>query len=176
MKTITMVIGSMRKGNSAYIAGEIQKSLPKISVYTLGHNIAYCTGCLECDETHRCIIRDDMDEIISSILGSEILLIVTPVRYSLMSGDVKVFIDRLNPTAVAETLFGKKVMAIAIGQTEEADGAVQDAIKSIEIFAQNAGMDFLGGYPVFTCYGEHDLSEKTEVVSNIIKWVQEKIK
>lgn len=175
MKKVTMVVGSMRKGNSAFIAKEIQNALSNTSMFTLGHNIKYCTGCLECDESHKCVIRDDMDEILDSILESEVLLIVTPVRYSLMSGDVKVFIDRLNPTAVSETLVGKKVIAIAIGQTEEADGTIQDALKSIEMFSNNANMEYVGGYPVFTCYGGDELSEKKDIVADIIEWVKEKV-
>lgn len=175
MKKVTMVIGSMRKGNSAYIANEIKKAFHEIDSYTLGHNINYCTGCLECDETHKCVIRDDMDQILESIIASDVLLVVTPVRYSLMSGDVKVFIDRLNPTAVSESICGKKLLAIAIGQTEEQDGTIQDALKSLEMFAQNASLEYLGGYPVYTCYGQDELAEKQDVVDDIVNWVKGKI-
>lgn len=173
MKNVTMVIGSMRKGNSAFIAGKIKQSFPKVKTFTLGHNINYCTGCLECDETHKCVIRDDMDQILDSIIASDLLLIITPVRYSLMSGDVKVFIDRLNPTAVAENICGKELLSIAIGQTEEQDGTIQDALKSIEMFANNANLKYLGGYPVYACCGQDELSEKQDVVSDIINWLKE---
>lgn len=172
MKKITMVIGSMRKGNSAYIAGEITKAFPEISAFTLGHNVNYCTGCLKCDETHKCVIRDDMDEILESIIASDVLLIITPVRYSLMSGDVKVFIDRLNPTAVAESICGKELLAIAIGQTEEQDGTVQDALKSLEMFAHNADLTYLDGFPIYTCYGENELADKPDVVADVINWIR----
>jgi len=175
MKKITLVIGSMREGNSAFISRKIQEEYPTTAVFTLGGNINYCTGCLACDETHECVMRDDMDPILKSIKESDILLIVTPVRYSLMSGDVKVFIDRLNPTAVAETIVGKEVLAIAIGQTEEADGTVVSALNSIEMFADNANMPYLGGYPVYSCYGGQELSSKESVVNDIIEWVKGKI-
>lgn len=176
MKNVTMVIGSMRDGNSAFIARRIKEELPAVSAFVLGGNIGYCTGCLACDETHQCVIRDGMDSIIESIKESDILLIVTPVRYSLMSGDVKVFIDRLNPTAVAETIVGKEVLAIAIGQTEEADGTIASALSSIEMFADNANMTFGGGYPVYSCYGSDELSNKEEIVIDIINWIKGKIK
>ena len=176
MKNVTMVIGSMRDGNSAFIARKIKEEFPAVSSFVLGGNIGYCTGCLACDETHQCVIRDGMDPIIESIKESDILLIVTPVRYSLMSGDVKVFIDRLNPTAVAETIVGKEVLAIAIGQTEESDGTIASALNSIEMFADNANMPFSGGYPVYSCYGSDELSNKEEIVIDIINWIKEKIK
>lgn len=175
MNNITLVVGSMRRGNSAYIAEIIKNNFEGINIFTLGNGINYCTGCLECDETHKCHYRDEMDVILSKLCESDTLIIVTPVRYSLMSGDVKVFIDRLNPTAVSEELVGKKLIAIAVGQTEEADGTIQDALKSLEMFANNAAMEYVGGFPVYSCYGNNELKEKTDVVNNIIKWLKDKI-
>ena len=155
---------------------EIQKVFPEIKAFTLGDGINYCTGCLECDELHECIIHDRMDDILSSIVSSESLIIVTPVRYSLMSGDVKVFIDRLNPTAVSETIVGKDLFVIAIGQTEEEEGTVQDAISSLKMFADNAGLNFREGYPVFLCYGSDDLKNKNDEVSVIINSLKDALK
>lgn len=175
MKKITLVVGSMRKGNSALIGDKLKNAFTNIKMFTLGSNINYCTGCLECDETHKCNISDDMDFILPSIVESDILIIVTPVRYSLMSGDVKVFIDRLNPTAVSEELCGKKIIAIAVGQTEEEEGSVQDSLSSIKLFANNAGMEYIGGYPIFSCYGNDELAQKEDEVDNVIKWVKEKL-
>lgn len=175
MKQTTLVIGSMRKGNSAYISKKIADTFQNVNSFTLGNNIKYCTGCLECDETHKCNIRDDMDSILESLYCSDLLIIVTPVRYSLMSGDVKVFIDRLNPTAVSEDLCGKNVLAIAIGQTEESDGTITEALTSIEMFVNNANMKYVGGFPVYSCYDNNDLSKKDDIVDEIIKWIRERI-
>lgn len=175
MKKITVVVGSMRKGNSALIGDKLKSVITNTKVFTLGSNIHYCTGCLECDETHKCNISDDMDFILPSIVESDILIIVTPVRYSLMSGDVKVFIDRLNPTAVSEELCGKKLIAIAVGQTDEEEGSVQDSLSSLQMFANNAGMQYMGGYPIFSCYGNDDLAKKENEINDVIKWVKEKL-
>ena len=176
MNNITLVVGSMRKGNSAYISEIINNNFDNVNVFTLGDGINYCTGCLECDEIHRCHYRNKMDVILPTLCESDILIIVTPVRYSLMSGDVKVFIDRLNPTAVSEKLVGKKIIAIAIGQTKEEEGTIQDALKSLEMFAANAAMEYVGGFPVYSCYGNDELEKKTDVVENIIRWLRDKIK
>ncbi len=163
-----MVIGSMRNGNSAFMAEAIQKTIPEITTFTLGNGINYCTGCLECDELHECVIHDRMDDILSSIISSDALIIITPVRYSLMSGDVKVFIDRLNPTAVSESIVGKDLFIIAIGQTDESEGTIQEAIDSLKMFSDNAGLNFVAGYPVFLCYASNDLKEKENDVAEIV--------
>lgn len=175
MKKIVAVVGSMRKGNSFQIARKLQEKF-SVDVYELGGDIKYCTGCLACDETHLCVIDDKMSSILPAVKDCDVLVIITPTRYSLMSGDVKVFIDRLNPTAVSEELCGKKVMAIAIGQTQEGDGTVTDALKSIEFFAGNAGMDYLGGYPVYGCYASEDLSKKKKEIEKLMNWVGDILK
>ena len=172
MKMVVLV-GSMREGNSLYVANKIKDAYTDAKIFKLGGNIQYCTGCLCCDETHECVIRDDMDVILPAIKEADVVAIVTPVRYSLMSGDVKVFIDRLNPTAVSEDICGKKLLAIAIGQTTKEDGTIQDALKAIEMFANNAALEYLGGYPIYECYGADEVEANEKIVSNAIAWIKE---
>lgn len=174
MKT-TILVGSMRNGNSAFLAEKIADEIGESNVFTLGGNIQYCTGCLQCDETHECYIHDDMDKILPAIKASENLIIVTPVRYSLMSGDVKVFIDRLNPTAVSEDICGKTLITVAVGQTTEDDGTVQDAINAMEMFANNASLEFAGGYPFYSCYGANEVSQQHEEIERMINWIKARI-
>lgn len=176
MKKTTILIGSMRNGNSTFLAKKIADAIGNSEVFNLGGNIQYCTGCLQCDETHECYIHDDMDVILPAIKRSENIIIVTPVRYSLMSGDVKVFIDRLNPTAVSEDICGKTLLTVAVGQTTEAEGTIQDAMKAIEMFANNASLEFAGGYPFYSCYGPDEVAIQVQEVENMIKWLKERIK
>ena len=58
-----VVVASARKGSSQYIAdricdtiSDLESDVLRISDYTIN----YCTGCLECDETHECNIHDDI--------------------------------------------------------------------------------------------------------------------
>lgn len=176
MNKTTILVGSMRNGNSAFLAKKISEELAETNVFNLGGNIQYCTGCLQCDETHKCYIHDDMDIILPAIMESENIIIITPVRYSLMSGDVKVFIDRLNPTAVSEDICGKTLLAIAVGQTTEEEGTIQEAIKSIEMFANNASLEFAGGFAFFSCYGADEVSHHSDEIAQMIQWVKERLK
>lgn len=167
MKTL-IVVASARKGSSKYVAEKIKELLTdeKVKVVQLSdYKIEYCTGCLECDETHKCNIEDGMTQLLEEVKATDILVFITPARYSLLSGDGKVFIDRLNPTAVSGDIEEKKFIAIAIGQTqkgEEPDSVVL-AVKSLVNFADNAGMNTLGEYSIYGCYCRDDIKQNEDV-------------
>ena len=175
-----VVVASARKGSSQYIAdricdtlSDLQSDVLRISDYTIN----YCTGCLECDETHECNIHDDMTNILEKLLDADVLIMVSPARYSLLSGDAKVFIDRLNPTAVSGDIEGKKFISIAVGQTgedEEID-SVRLAADSLEAFAENAGMEIVGKYCVYSCYGPEDIYSKEKEVKDIVLDIKKRL-
>lgn len=167
MKTI-IVVASARNGSSKYVAEKIKGQLTyeNVKVVQLSdYKIEYCTGCLECDETHRCNIEDGMTELLEEVKASDILVFITPARYSLLSGDGKVFIDRLNPTAVSGDIEDKKFIAVAVGQTQKGEepDSVDLAVKSLVNFADNAGMNILGEYSIYSCYGKDDIKQNEDV-------------
>jgi len=151
-----IIVGSVRKGNSLYIAEQIALAKGKDCkvVQLSNYQINLCNGCLACDETQKCVFDDGMTTILSDVRNAETIIVVTPSRYALLSGDAKVFIDRLNPTAASEELVGKKFVGIAVGQTDKDDKSIANALKSLEIFAESAGLESLGVFPVYECLGE----------------------
>lgn len=58
-------------------------------------NIAYCQGCGSCRATGECIIEDDMDKVVASIQGSDVIVLGSPIYAWQVSGNLKVFMDRL---------------------------------------------------------------------------------
>lgn len=165
---IIIVAASARKGSSMYIAGQLKELLAyeNVEVVQLSdYKIEYCTGCLECDETHKCNIDDGMTELLEEVKVADILVVITPARYSLLSGDAKVFIDRLNPTAVSGDLEEKKFIAVAVGQTQKGEelDSIKLAAKSLVHFADNAGMTVLGEYSVYGCYDKEDIKQNEDV-------------
>lgn len=167
MKTI-IVVASARNGSSKYVAEKIEGKLAYKNVEIIqlsDYKIEYCTGCLECDETHECYIEDGMTELLEKVKASDTLVFITPARYSLLSGDGKVFIDRLNPTAVSGDIENKKFIAVAIGQTQKGDelDSVNLAVKSLVNFAENAGLSVIGEYAIYSCYGKDDIKQNEDV-------------
>lgn len=61
-----------------------------------GKEIAFCRGCMACEKTGYCIIRDDANEIASLVKDADVIVWATPVYYYGMSGLMKTLIDRMN--------------------------------------------------------------------------------
>lgn len=54
-----------------------------------------------CQRTGKCVINDDVRQYLGKISNADILVFATPIYYYSMSGQLKTFLDRLNP------LYGK---------------------------------------------------------------------
>ena len=59
--------------------------------------IGFCKGCLVCQKTQRCVIRDDADSIAQNMLTADVLVFSTPIYYYGMCGQMKTMLDRSNP-------------------------------------------------------------------------------
>lgn len=101
MKKVFALNGSPRNnGNSgilldAFLKGVLQNEAEVISQKSKDLNISDCTGCLRCNLIKRCSIRNDDWEMISSaIVGSDIIVIASPVYFHHFPASVKSIIDR----------------------------------------------------------------------------------
>lgn len=104
MKKITIISTSLRKNsNSEILAKEFMKGAKvngnEINYVNLKNtNMKFCIGCLSCQKTHKCVLKDDITkEMLDDICNSDIIVFVTPVYYYTITGQLKTFIDRMNP-------------------------------------------------------------------------------
>lgn len=103
MKNILVISSSLRAGSNSELladsfvkgAQENRNRVEKISLK--GKTIQFCTGCMACEQTNECIIKDDMQEIINKIKGADIIVFATPIYYYEMAGQLKTLLDRVNP-------------------------------------------------------------------------------
>ncbi|MCI2000699.1 MAG: flavodoxin family protein [Clostridia bacterium] len=110
-KKILVVSTSLRsKSNSealadAFIKGarESGNSVEKITLKD--KRIAFCTGCLACQELQKCVIADDAVEIVRKMHDAETIIFATPIYYYEMSGQMKVLLDRSNPLYPSDYAF-----------------------------------------------------------------------
>ncbi len=168
---IVAIVGSMRNGNTKYLVDKalesvnLFKSVEVQKVHLRDLTMEYCDGCLICDETKRCVKKDDMTELVDSIAESDGFIFATPARWSLLSGEMKTFFDRLNPLAMTEELSGKKAIIIAVGQSEEDDReSIVSAADSVEAFCDNAGIEIVDKVIVCGCYNETDAKGKQNYI------------
>ena len=102
MKRVIVISTSLRKGsNSDMLADQFAEGakaagheVEKISL--VGKNIQFCKGCLGCQKFGRCVINDDVNDIMAKVLQADVICWATPIYYYEMSGQMKTLIDRMN--------------------------------------------------------------------------------
>jgi multimeric flavodoxin WrbA len=56
--------------------------------------INYCTGCGACERTGRCAQKDDMAQVLESMIAANAIVLATPVYFYTMCAQMKTAIDR----------------------------------------------------------------------------------
>lgn len=103
MKRILILSTSLRRGsNSEVLAREFARGAKEAGNQTefltlTGKTVGHCIGCLACQKTQKCVIRDDAAVIIGKMRDADVLVFATPVYFYGMSGQMKTLLDRTNP-------------------------------------------------------------------------------
>lgn len=131
-KNILIISTTPRKGgNSEILADEFLRG-----AQDAGHNVekislrekrlGFCKGCLACQKTQKCIIRDDANVIVEKMLSAEIIAFATPVYYYGMSGQMKTMLDRSNPLYTTDYAFRDIYLLATAAEEEESciDGTI----------------------------------------------------
>ena len=142
-KVLVLSTSPRMGGNSetladAFIKGveEAGSSAKKICLYD--KKIEFCKGCLACQSTEKCVLRDDAEEIIAQMKAADVLVFATPVYFYEMSGQMKTLLDRTNPLFPSEYRFRDIYLLAASADEEPAsmDGAVKGLEGWIRCFEQ----------------------------------------
>lgn len=103
MKKAVIISSSLRvKSNSEILAKECARGVTDSGneaelIELKGKNIQYCRGCLACQSNHKCVIKDDVAEIMTKVKNADVVIFATPIYYYEMSGQLKTLLDRMNP-------------------------------------------------------------------------------
>lgn len=120
---VLVVNGSPRaKGNSDILCDEFIRGAKEaghqVEKISLRENeIHPCRACYACFKTGSCVQKDDMADILQKFESSDVVVLASPTYFLTMSGQMKVFIDRLLPKW--QGLGGKDAYVIVTGH----DGA-----------------------------------------------------
>ena len=102
-KKILIISSSPRKGgNSDLLCDEFMKGARGAGhdvekVRLAEKRIGYCRGCGVCHDTHACLQKDDMEELLDKLLEADAIVLATPVYFYTLCGQMKTFIDRTVP-------------------------------------------------------------------------------
>ena len=98
-------------------AEEAGHEVEKISMR--GKDIRFCRGCLSCQNTGKCVIKDDMLSIIQDMHDADVIVFATPVYYFEMCGQMKTLLDRANPLYGSDYRFRNIYLFTAAAEDEE---------------------------------------------------------
>lgn len=112
-------------------------------------NYRFCLGCFVCQRTGKCVIKDDMAEIVPKMSEADVLVFATPIYYYEMSGQMKTLLDRANPLFVADYRFRDVYFLSSAAEDEDyvprrAQSGLEGWIECFEK-ARLAGTVFGGG-------------------------------
>ena len=155
MKRVLIVSSSPRKNSNsealalAFAEGAKSAGHEAELVSLRGKTVNFCRGCFVCQETQRCVIHDDADQICQKALLADVLVFATPIYYYEMSGQLKTLLDRLNPLFPSDYAFKDVYMLTAAAEDEDyvPARAVSGLEGWVECFerAHLAGTVFMGG-------------------------------
>lgn len=154
-KKVLIISTSPRKGGNsdaladafAKGAAEAGHDAEKICLY--GKTVHFCKGCLACQQTQRCVIRDDADAIVQKMKTADIIAFATPIYYYEMCGQMKTLLDRSNPLFPSDYAFRDIYLLASAADDEKSamDGALKGLQGWVDCFgkAQLKGAVCAGG-------------------------------
>lgn len=101
MKIMGFIASPRKEGNTAWainqiLAGARARGAETASWHFNDLDIKPCRGCLGCKQGDmRCVVKDGMQELYGAIEQADALVLGSPVYMGQMSGQAKIFTDRL---------------------------------------------------------------------------------
>lgn len=155
MKHVLVITSSLRAhSNSDALAEAFARGAKDgghdVTVISLkGKQIAFCRGCLACQEKLACVIADDAAPIAEAMKQADVIAFATPVYYYGLSGQLKTMLDRANCLFASDYQFRDIYFLAAAAEDEPTtmDGPVRGIQGWVDCFekARLAGTVFAGG-------------------------------
>ena len=144
---VLAICGSPRRGNTEWmlrkLLAEVAKAGGNTELILLRElNIRGCDGCLACEgggqeRKGECRIKDDMQQMYSKLLEADCLVLGTPVYFEMLSGQLKMFLDRTCP--VWPRMEGKHIAGVAV-----AEEGIGKAVQNLRTYADVCNMQWVG--------------------------------
>jgi multimeric flavodoxin WrbA len=104
------IYGSARKGGNTdqlldrALEGAQSRGAEIIKIYARDQEMCGCLACGGCDETGKCVVKDDMQAIYPLFEEADIIFLASPIYFYGVSGQVKLIIDR------SQAMWSKKML------------------------------------------------------------------
>lgn len=169
-KKVLVISTSLRKGgNSETLADSFLQGAQSAGniaekVSLCGKTINFCKGCLACQKIKKCVIADDVKDIIEKMKTADVIVFATPIYYYEMAGQIKTLLDRTNPLYGTEYSF--RDIYLLSTAADDAEGTDARAITGLEGWiecfpqARLAGTVFAGGVTAVGEIKDHEALTK----------------
>ena len=125
MKRVIVISSSLRRGSNSDILADkflegakaAGNDVEKISL--VGKDIQFCKGCFACQKLGRCVIKDDVNDIMAKVLEADVVCWATPIYYYEMSGQMKTLIDRMDALYPLDYKFRDVYLLTTAAEDEE---------------------------------------------------------
>jgi multimeric flavodoxin WrbA len=115
MKVLALNGSPRKKGNTETLLRAVLKGVEAaggeielVRLYDL--HIQPCIGCGGCDNTGKCVLEDDMQELYPKILASQRVILASPIYFYGITAQAKAFVDR------CQALWNRKRLQIEKGE------------------------------------------------------------
>ena len=168
MKKATIVLGSPHgSGNTAKLADAMISGMESKDIIARKFELSklkqvnHCIGCNSCkkNDMHKCIFDDGLNDIISEVRDSDLLIIASPIYFFNFNSLTKAFIDRLFYSSEIDNdnnlLKGKKVaMLLTYGLENIMESGAKNALQSFYDISKFVGLEIVG--IVYGSIGDND--------------------
>lgn len=155
MKNVLVITSSLRPNSNSdllaesFARGAADAGHKVVQISLKDKDIRFCKGCLACQHTQTCIIRDDAPAIVAAMHDADVIAFATPIYYYEMCGQLKTLLDRANPLYPTDYRFRDIYLlsSAAEDETSVPQRAIAGLTGWIDCFekARLAGSVFAGG-------------------------------
>jgi len=99
-KTILGIYGSPRKGGNSdqlldkALEGAGTQGAETRTLYARKLKVSGCLECGGCDETGKCVVKDDMEQVYPLLEASDVIILASPMFFYGITAQAKALIDR----------------------------------------------------------------------------------
>ncbi|AEH07394.1 flavodoxin family protein [Methanothermococcus okinawensis] len=151
------ICGSPRKnGNTSFLVKEALKAAEEEGVKTeyvslYDKELNPCIACDVCKQEGKCVIMDDINEILEKMEEADGIIIGSPVYFGGVSAQTKMLFDRSRPCRIGFKLKNKVGGAISVGASR--NGGQETTIRQIHDFMLIHSMIVVGDNEPTAHYG-----------------------
>ena len=103
---------------------------------------SHCRGCASCRDSGRCVFDDSISDVLGGMADTDLLVFVSPVRFSGPSSQTKLLMDRMNPLWYDHEGAPKRICAVLVGGSD--DPKFSNAESEIRALALGIGSEWIG--------------------------------